>query len=62
MNSSSEGITNERGFYSIGFFIPKNSQNGSFTVIINAENEDSKSSKTIQIFNLGEVPDHDSSP
>lgn len=60
--SSSEGITNERGFYSAGFFIPKNSQNGIFTVIIDAENENSKSSKTIQIFNLGEVPDHDSSP
>ncbi len=58
--SSSDGITNERGFYNTGFFIPKNSQSGVFTVIINAENDNSKSSKTIQIFNLGEVPDHDS--
>jgi hypothetical protein len=60
--SSSEGVTNERGFYSTEFFIPKNNQNGSFTVIIDAENKNSKSSKTIQIFNLGEVPDHDSAP
>ena len=58
--SSSDGITNERGFYNTGFFIPKNIQSGTFTVIINAENDNSKSSKTIQIFNLGEVPDHDS--
>ena len=58
--SSSDGTTNERGFYNTGFFIPKNIQSGTFTVIINAENDNSKSSKTIQIFNLGEVPDHDS--
>jgi len=58
--SSSDGITNERGFYNTGFFIPKNSQSGTFTVIINAENDNSKLSETIQIFNLGEVPDHDS--
>ena len=59
--SSSDGTTNERGFYNTGFFIPKNSQSGTFTVIIIAENDNSKSSKTIQIFNLGEVPDHNSS-
>ena len=58
--SSSDGITNDRGFYNTEFFIPKNSQSGTFTVIIIAENDNSKSSKTIQIFNLGEVPDHDS--
>ena len=56
-----DGITNERGFYNAEFIIPKNSQIGVFTVIINAENDNSKSAKTIQIFNLGEVPDHDSS-
>lgn len=55
--SSSDGITNERGFYNTQFFIPKNSQSGTFTVIIDAENDNSKSTKTIQIFNLGEVPD-----
>lgn len=53
--SSSDGITNERGFYNIEFFIPKNSQSGTFTIIINAENDNSKSTKTIQIFNRGEV-------
>jgi hypothetical protein len=56
--SSSAGITNERGFYNTQFFIPKNNQNGIFTIIIDAENDNSKASKTIQIFNLGEVPDH----
>ena len=60
--SSSDGITNERGFYNTQFFIPKNNQNGIFTIIIDAENDNSKASKTIQIFNLGEVPDHDSFP
>ena len=58
--SSSDGTTNERGFYNAEFFIPKNSQSETFTVIINAENDNSKSTKTVQIFNLGEVPDHDS--
>ena len=60
--SSSDGITNERGFYNTEFFIPKNSQSETFTVIINAENDNSKLSKTIQIFNLGEVPDHGTAP
>jgi hypothetical protein len=60
--SSSEGISNNRGFYTTEFFIPKNTQSETFTIIINAENIDSKSSRTLQIFNLGEVPDHDSSP
>ena len=56
--SSSDGITNDKRFYNTEFFIPKNNQPETFTVIINAENDNSKSSKTIQIFNLGEVPDH----
>ncbi len=60
--SFSDGITNERGFYKMEFFIPKNSQNKIFTVSVNAENNNSKSVKTIQIFNLGERPDHDNSP
>ena len=60
--SSSDGTTNERGFYNTEFFIPKNLQSGVFTVIINVENDNSKSSKTIQIFNLGEVPDHGNTP
>jgi len=60
--SSSDGTTNERGFYNTEFFIPKNIQSGVFTVIINVENDNSKSSKTIQIFNLGEVPDHGNTP
>ena len=60
--SLSDGITNEKGFYNTEFFIPKNSQAETFTIIINAENDNSKSTKTIQIFNLGEVPDTGSSP
>jgi len=60
--STSDGITNERGFYNTEFFIPKNNPSETFTVIINTENDNSKSTKTIKIFNLGEVPDHNSSP
>lgn len=58
--SSSDGITNDRGFYNTEFFIPRNSQSGTFTITINAENDNSKSTKTVQIFNLGQVPDHNS--
>jgi len=50
---SSSGITNDRGFFSAEFWIPENSKRERLTVTINAENEDSKSSKILQIFSLG---------
>jgi len=54
---SSSGITNDRGFFETEFLIPDNSKRESLTVTINAENEDSKSSKILQIFSLGRIPD-----
>ena len=58
---SSSGITNNKGFFETEFFIPDNSKRETLLVTINAENEDSKSSKILQIFSLGSVPDNSSS-
>ena len=54
---SSNGITNERGLYEMEYLIPENSKRETLTVTINAENENSKSSKILQVFSLGAVPD-----
>jgi len=54
---STNGTTNDRGLLEIEFFIPENSKRETLTVTINAENENSKTSKILQIFNLGEPPD-----
>ena len=53
---SSSGITNNKGFFETEFLIPENSKRETLLVIINAENEDSKSSKILQIFSLGRIP------
>ncbi len=55
---STNGTTNDRGLLEIEFFIPENSKRETLTVTINAENENSKTSKILQIFNLGEPSDH----
>jgi len=55
---SMNGITNDKGFLEIEFFIPEQSRE-TFTVTINAENENSKTSKMLQIFSLGQPPKHD---
>jgi hypothetical protein len=47
---SINGINNNRGFFSTEFLIPKNSQRQILTVTINVENENSKSSKILQVF------------
>ena len=52
---------NDNGFLEIEFFVPEKSRE-TFTVTINAENENSKSSKILQIFSLGEPPDHGGGP
>jgi len=52
----SSGITNNKGFFETEFLIPENSNRQTLTVTINAENEDSKSSKILQIFSLGSKP------
>ena len=54
---SSSGITNEKGFFETEFFIPENSKREVLAVTINAENENSKTSKILQIFSLGRIPD-----
>ncbi len=53
---SSNGITNNNGLYEMEYLIPENSKRETLTVTINAENENSKSSKILQIFSLGRVP------
>lgn len=58
----SSGITNNKGFFETEFLIPDNSKRETLTVTINAENEDSKSSKILQIFSLGRTSVSESSP
>jgi len=52
---SGEGTTNKNGLFEIGFIAPVDKIN-TYTVTINAENENSISSKILQIFNLGTSP------
>ncbi len=54
---SSNGITTNKGFYEIEYRIPENSKRETLIVTVNAENENSKSSKILQIFSLGRAPD-----
>lgn len=56
---STEGVTDDKGFLESEFYIPERSKE-TLTVTINAENENSKTSKILQIFTLGEPPDSDS--
>ncbi|AFS80800.1 hypothetical protein NKOR_04560 [Candidatus Nitrosopumilus koreensis AR1] len=58
---SDEGVTNEKGLFEIEFFIPERHPRETLTVTIIAEDEHSKSSKILQIFTLGTIPDNDSS-
>jgi hypothetical protein len=53
---SSSGVTNSKGYYETEFWLPENSKRETLTVTINADNENSKSSKLLQIFNLGRIP------
>jgi len=54
---STNGITTNRGLYEMEYLIPENSKRETLTVTINAENENSKSSKILQVFSLGRAPD-----
>ena len=54
---SSSGKTNQNGLFETEFLIPENSIRQTLTVTITAENENSKSSKILQMFSLGEEPD-----
>lgn len=53
---SSNGITTDKGLYEMEYLIPENSKRETLTVTINAENENSKSSKILQVFSLGRIP------
>ena len=53
---SSEGITNDKGLFETKYLIPDNSKRETLTITINAENENSSSSKILQIFSLGARP------
>ena len=58
---STDGIINDKGILEIEFYIPENSKRETLTVTINAENENSKSSKILQVFSLGAEPEGGSS-
>ena len=53
---SSNGITNDKGLFETKYLIPDNSKRETLTVTINAENENSSSSKILQAFALGNIP------
>jgi len=50
---SSNGTTDNFGFFETEFWIPDNYKRDTFIVTIDVENENSKSSKILQIFSLG---------
>ena len=50
---SSNGTTNNFGFFEIEFWIPDNYKRDTLIVTIDAENENSKSSKILQVFTSG---------
>jgi len=49
---SSNGTTNDRGFFETQYLIPESSKRETLSVTINAENENSASSKILQVFNV----------
>jgi hypothetical protein len=59
---STTGVTNDKGFFETEFFIPERYPQETLTVTVSAEDNDSKSSKILQMFTLGAIPDNDSSP
>ena len=50
---SSNGTTDEKGFFETRFWIPDNYKRDSLTATIDAENENSKSSKILQMYTIG---------
>jgi phosphatidate phosphatase APP1 len=52
---SFEGITNDDGLIETKYLIPDNSGIETLTITINAENENSVSSKILQVFVLGNL-------
>jgi len=52
---SSSGITNDKGLFETKYLIPDNSKRETLTITINAENDNSISSKILQVFTLGNI-------
>jgi len=59
---SSAGITNDKGFFETEFYIPERYPQRTLTVTVSAEDDNSKSSKILQMYTIGTIPDNDSSP
>ncbi|MBC8516471.1 MAG: hypothetical protein ISR81_02990 [Nitrosopumilus sp.] len=53
---SSIGITNDKGSFETKYMIPDNSKRETLTITINAEDENSSSTKILQTFALGNIP------
>lgn len=53
---STNGTTNDSGFYETKFWIPDNYRRDTFTVTIDAENENSESSKILKMNSMGTDP------
>ena len=54
---SSTGVTNDKGLFKTEFIIPEGHPRETLTITIHAEDHNSSSSKIIQMFALGEIPD-----
>ena len=50
------GITNDKGLFETKYLIPDNSKRETLTITINAENDNSSTSKILQMFSLGNIP------
>lgn len=59
---SATGVTNSKGFFETEFYIPERYPQETLIVTITAEDDDSKSSKILQVFTLGAIPKGSSSP
>ena len=57
---SSVGISNNKGLFETKYLIPDNSKRETLTITINAENDNSSSSKILQVFTLGNIQNSNS--
>ena len=57
---SSNGVTNDRGLFETKYLIPDNFKRETLSMTINAENDNSSSSKIFQVFTLGNIPSSNS--
>ena len=57
---SSVGISNNKGLFETKYLIPDNSKRETLTITINAENDNSSSSKIFQVFTLGNIQNSNS--